>query len=216
MAAILSEEKKSEVRKERVMSIAMGEALKYGLATGIAVGAATVLASYRNKSFSKFMSLSAKMSFPLMTGIGMFAYKYETVQTDALYNPERWGLAEYIDKGVVTKMPIHHRAANYLYDHPFYFISAAGLPFAGFILSQQLKLTHLTLSQKVMHSRVFAQAGVLTILLSTMAFTSYMDKRGRFPEPMDEGEVVPEEAEKVSYGKGSTDQARKRTTDHSR
>lgn len=157
------------------------------------------------------MSISAKTSFPIMAGIGMFAYKFETVQHDAIYNPGKWGLEEYVEKGIVTKMPIHHQAANYLYDHPFYFVSGLGFPFAGFILKEQLKLKHLTLSQKVMHSRVFAQAGVLLILLATMSFTGYMDKRGRFPEPLEEGEVAAEAQESVNYGKGSTEHARKRS-----
>jgi hypothetical protein len=34
-----------------------------------------------------------------------------------------------------------------------------------------------------MHSRVFAQAGVLSILLTTMAFREYMDRNGRYQEP---------------------------------
>lgn len=216
MASTLSEEeRKAEIKKERVMGLAMGEAIKYSIGSAVVVGAATLLASYKNKSFNRFMSLSAKTSFPVMAGLGMFAYKYETVQYDALYNPERWGLAQNSDKIVITKMPFHHQALNYLYDHPFYFVSAMGVPFAGFILKEQLKLKHLTLSQKIMHSRVFAQGGVLCILLATMAFTSYMDKRGRFPEPLEAGEVAAVAQEKVDFGKGSTDQARKRSTDRS-
>lgn len=205
------QERVAEIRKERITSLAMGEAVKYGIGSAVVVGAATVLAAYRNKSFNRFMSVSAKTSFPVMAGLGMFAYKFETVQTDALFNPERWGLAEDLNKAVITKMPFHHQALNYLYDHPFYFVSAMGVPFAGYILKEQLKLKHLTLSQKIMHSRVFAQGGVLCILLATMAFTSWMDKRGRFPEPLEAGEVAPIEQEKVDFGKGSTDQARKRS-----
>lgn len=34
-----------------------------------------------------------------------------------------------------------------------------------------------------MQSRVYAQAGVITILLTTMIFREYMDSHGRFPEP---------------------------------
>ena len=99
-------------------------------------------------------------------------------------NPESWGLTdEIVEKRKISSLPFHHRIMNSLYDHPFGFIAMTGLPFAGFVLRQQMKLTHLTISQRVMHSRVIAQAGIITLALSTMAFREYMDKRGRFPEP---------------------------------
>lgn len=80
-------------------------------------------------------------------------------------------------------MPAHHRILNFVYDNPFSLIISLGVPFAGAVLYQQMQLNHLTISQRVMHSRVFAQAGILTIALSTMAFREYMNKNGRFPEP---------------------------------
>lgn len=40
-----------------------------------------------------------------------------------------------------------------------------------------------------MQTRVYAQGGILLLLLSTMAFRDYMDKRGRFPEPGEEVKV---------------------------
>lgn len=54
-------------------------------------------------------------------------------------------------------MPVHHRVLNAIYDNPFGLVAGLGVPFAGYILVENMKLTHLTLSQKVMHSRVFAQ-----------------------------------------------------------
>jgi hypothetical protein len=83
----------------------------------------------------------------------------------------------------VSSMPIHHRVMNALYDNPFTTIIAMSTPLAATIFYEQSKLTHLTISQRVMASRVYAQAGVIVILLSTMGFREYMDKHGRFPEP---------------------------------
>ena len=57
-------------------------------------------------------------------------------------------------------MPYHHQVLNAIYDHPFRLVIALGTPFAAFILHTNLKLTHLTLSQKIMHSRVHAQGRV--------------------------------------------------------
>jgi hypothetical protein len=213
MATNMNEQEKNAMRKERISSIALGESIKWGLGASLVGGAATLLASYKSKNFMKFMSLSAKTSIPTMAGLGMFGYRYETVQYDAMQHPGNWGLEKYVEEGVVTKMPIHHRAMNYLYDHPFYFVSFVGMPFAGYILKTQMKLTHLTFSQKVMNSRVIAQGGVLMILLITMGFTGYMDRRGRFPEPLEEGQVVKAEEETVNYGVSNGQaQPRKRNT----
>ena len=132
-----------KVLKERVSSIAMGEAIKYSVFTTMLVGGGTILAIIKNKNFKKYMSTSARMSLPVMTGLGVFSFKYEMVFHDAMINPERWGLKDYIEDGKITKMPIHHQALNYLYDHPFHFVSGVGFPFAAAILNQQLKLQHL-------------------------------------------------------------------------
>ena len=116
-----------------------------------------------------------------------FGLNYELTMYDCQRFPEKYGLAQAdIEKGKVLSVPIHHKLMNRLYDHPFGFIILAGAPFAGFILKQQMKLTHLTLSQRLMQTRVFAQMGILTIALTTMGFREYMDKRGKFPEVDDE------------------------------
>jgi len=202
MSTFAAEQKARELKQERVESIAMGEAIQWSIAATAATGAAVALATWRNKNFAKFMSVSAKTSLPVMAGLGMFAFRYELTQHNALQYPERYDVTHknYGEKGAVTKMPVHHQVINYLYDHPFYFVSAVGFPFAGYILKQNMKLTHLTFSQKVMHSRVMAQGGVLVILLTTMAFTGYMDKRGRFPEP---DAPAPTGEEKVDYTAGN-------------
>ena len=69
------------------------------------------------------------------------------------------------------------------YDNPFSFILCTGVPFAATIFKQQMQYSHLKFSQRVMHTRVFAQAGIITIAMTTMAFREFMDRRGRFPEP---------------------------------
>ena len=116
-----------------------------------------------------------------------FGLNYELTMYDCKRFPEKYGLETAdIEKGKVLACPIHHKLMNRLYDHPFAFIVLSGAPFAGFILNQQMKLTHLTLSQRLMQTRVFAQMGILTIALTTMGFREYMDKRGKFAEVDDE------------------------------
>mmetsp|Transcript_19366 Transcript_19366/g.43153 ORF Transcript_19366/g.43153 Transcript_19366/m.43153 type:complete len:205 (+) Transcript_19366:196-810(+) len=187
---------KQAALSNRIKAIALGEAVKYAVGTGVIMGGAT-LAAMRNHNFNKLMSISAKVSLPTMASLGVFAYKYEIVHFDAMLNPEKWGLADYT-KGKVTShshMPLHHRVANWLHDNPFYIVTGLGVPLAAFVLHTNLQLKHLTLSQKIMHSRVYAQAGILSILLVTMGFRGFMDKRGRFPEPGVEEDVE----ERVNY-----------------
>lgn len=175
-----------QLRRERVLSLAAGEAIKAG-ATGIVLaGLGTAFATYNSMKFAKYMSVSAKTSLPVMAGMFFFSLRYEHAISSMNRNPEAWGLTDsIISSGKVTSstMPIHHALLNKLYDNPFSFIVLTGGPLAAYVLSQQLKLSHLTLSQRIMHSRVFAQAGILTIGLSTLAFREWMDKNGRFAEP---------------------------------
>lgn len=175
-----------QMRKERVMNLAFGEALKWSAGGVMLAGAGVALATARSTSFAKYMSVSAKTSLPVMAGLFLFALKYEHGIIYINRNPQDWGLVDdVIISGKVTKsnMPLHHRVANALYDNTFAVILCTGAPLAAAVLSQQLKLKHLTLSQRVMHSRVYAQAGILTVGLSTLAFREWMEKRGRFPEP---------------------------------
>ena len=83
----------------------------------------------------------------------------------------------------VTTMPVHHRAANFLYDYPFTLVCTLGAPIIGGVLHENLKLKHLSWSSRLMQTRVYAQGGILIVLLGTMAFRDYMNTRGRFPEP---------------------------------
>jgi hypothetical protein len=158
-----------------------------GAAGFVAGGVGTLLASKYSPWFQKYMGLSAKASLPVMAGLFMWSLNFELTMTDATRNPEKWGLIEdgefKMELKKESKLPYHHQAMNYAYDNPFTMIVSMGAPLASTVLYQNLKLKHLTLSQKIMHSRVYAQAGILTIALTTMAFREYMGKRGRFVEP---------------------------------
>ena len=55
-----------------------------------------------------------------------------------------------------------------------------GTPLAAFILKRNLELKHLSFSQRIMATRVFAQGGILSILASTMMIKGYVEKRGRY------------------------------------
>lgn len=171
-------------RKQAVLDVAMNQGNKWGAAGFVLAGAATVAATLRSKKFDQMTSVSAKASIPIMAGIGLWSFKFEMTVYEAQVTPEKWGFADVVETPkFISRMPWHHKTMNYIYDHPFQMISVLATPLVGSIAFTQSHNTHLTFSQKVMHSRVFAQAGVLTILLTTMAFREYMDRNGRFQEP---------------------------------
>ena len=166
-------------KRERTQGIAISEGLKWGTGAMVVSGAGTVAATMYSKNFAKFMSISAKTSIPMMFGLFVFSIKFEHTISAATRSPEDFGLSdEAVIQRKVSMMPIHHSIMNSLYDHPFIFIAATGGPFAGYVLSQQMKLKHLTISQRVMHSRVIAQAGIITLAMTTMAFREFMERRG--------------------------------------
>ena len=52
--------------------------------------------------FDKATSVSAKVSFPVMTGLFFFGFFYERTILDAAVNPENWGLVEFVEKGYLS------------------------------------------------------------------------------------------------------------------
>lgn len=170
-------------KKERTLAIASNAALTAGLGTFALVGAGVLAATMFYPRFKKGTSVSTRISLPTMAGLFMFSLRYEQTVISIQRRPDNYEdlQSRNLLENKVSSMPIHHRLANSMYDHPFVMISCFGFPFAAYVLNTQLKLKHITLSQRVMHSRVIAQAGILTMAMSTMAFREYMEKRGRFP-----------------------------------
>jgi hypothetical protein len=169
-------------KRERILGAASNAGIMAGLGAAAFVGAGVLAASSFYPRFRN-AQISTKVSLPTMAGMFMFSLKYELTLISMQRQGENWEdlKPKNLLENRVTNMPHHHRVANLLYDHPFVMISSFGVPFAAYVLNSQLKLKHLTLSQRVMHSRVIAQAGILTVAMTTMAFREYMDKRGRFP-----------------------------------
>lgn len=180
-------------RRAEVLNLSLWNATKYSIALTALASVGTYVAAMKNKNFSKFTSTSIKLAIPTMTFIGSFSFVYETTMTSAMLHPEQYGIGGALTPHVKkSNIPAMHRFYNYVYDHPFQMVSALGIPLAATIGYQQSGNTHLTFSQKVMHSRVFAQGGVLTILLITMAFREFMDRNGRFKEHLEGDDVKPE------------------------
>ena len=134
------------------MSLAAGEAIKWGVGGATTVGTAVAIANMQSPKFQKYMQVSAKVSLPVMTGLFLFSLKYEHGITSMNRNPYLWDdlTEQNLKTGRITSMPVHHRAANFLYDHPFGFVGGLGVPIAAYILKTQLALKHITFSQRIM------------------------------------------------------------------
>lgn len=168
------------------MDLSMGEGLKWGTIMGL-TGLGGILYGNRYSTFvQKRMSVSAKTSVPVMLGVFSLTLAYELTMNSAHRYPERWGLEDSPgDKKTSTvvqkkTLAFHHQIANTLHAYPFQFIIMMAIPTVGFILYENLKVPDLTFSQRIMHSRVYAQGSILLILLPTMAFKNFMDKRGPY------------------------------------
>ncbi|RYH13504.1 hypothetical protein EON65_35510 [archaeon] len=178
-----------DAKRDKILTIASNTGLNYGLASAAIAGGATLLAMAKSKRFNDLTTTSIRTSLPVMAGLGMWGFAYEGTAIDAQRHPEKYGIHDMVPlqhQQEPLKLPRYQRFMNYVYDHPFQLITALSIPFAGGILYTQMGQQHLTISQRIMHSRVFAQAGVLSILLTTMGFLEYMEKRGKFADPEEE------------------------------
>ena len=80
-----------------------------------------------------------------------------------------------------SKMSCDQALANWLYDHPFMFVAGVGAATVTSIFAME-KIRHptLSLSSRVMHTRVYSQGIIVTLLCGTMVFHDYMKRQGRF------------------------------------
>lgn len=80
---------------------------------------------------------------------------------------------------------MHHRAANFFQENPFKMLAALGVPTVLYIFKGREGQKHLQTQMKVMHTRVFGQVAVLSMLLTLMGFKEYMDSSGKFVTEQD-------------------------------
>jgi len=71
-------------------------------------------------------------------------------------------------------------------ENPFKILGAIGVPTVFYIFKGREGQQHLQFQSKLMHTRVFGQFAVITMLLSLMGFKEYMDRSGKF---ITEGDV---------------------------
>jgi len=65
-------------------------------------------------------------------------------------------------------------------EHPFKLLSIVGVPSVLYIFYGKQQQQHLQLQSQVMHTRVFGQFTVISVLLTFMGFKTYMDLYGTY------------------------------------
>jgi len=163
-------------QNDAVVSSAFKEGAKAFVVVGVCSTLGVLGALRFSPGFRRNLGTSGRVATAFMPPLFAYTYVAESHTTNAA-NPDLYAKKER--QVMLQNMPIHHRIANYIHHKPFQVIAYVGVPtvFGLFMLNGQ---SHLSLSQRVMNTRVMGQASVIAILCSTMAFYDYMEKHGDF------------------------------------
>jgi len=77
-------------------------------------------------------------------------------------------------------LELQHNIANFWQENPFKILAGIGVPTVLYIFKGRSGQQHLQTQMKVMHTRVFGQFAVISMLLTLMGFKEYMDKHGKY------------------------------------
>lgn len=77
-------------------------------------------------------------------------------------------------------LAFHHKVANFWQENPFKILAGIGVPTVFYIFRGRSDQKHLQLQSKLMHTRVFGQFAVISMLLGLMGFKTYMDSHGKY------------------------------------
>lgn len=157
----------------------------------------TAFLAYGNSGPSHFfrtrLNTSARTALVIMPIVFAFGIVSEQVAS-RMANPEAF--AHDIHSGRVSTLSLPKRLANFVHDYPVRTLFMLGVPGVIGIFASKGGQHELSLSQRLMHTRVIGQFTVLSILLGTMGFHDYMSRHGRYLEPWEEELLKKEEAGK--------------------
>ncbi|RLN11166.1 hypothetical protein BBJ28_00007141 [Nothophytophthora sp. Chile5] len=169
-----------------------------GMKAGAGVGAVAAVGVFTaNKNWAGFrnrLNVSAKTALVVMPFLAAFTIVSEKRLLHGARNPEMYMASmdgSYVEKKQeASQLKLWQQSANFLYDHPYRALVTVGAPLVGSIYAYQHMNKGISVSQQIMHTRIYGQAAVVVMLLSSMAFHDYMAKHGRFVA--EDGEVQEE------------------------
>lgn len=152
----------------------------YSLATS---GSAVLAANTWSPTFRSRLGVSGKFALVVMPTLGLTALAIEQFIVGAKRDKQTF-LDNYLGYEVRkesaakshAKLALWKRAANTVYEYPYYTLGLTGTAAVGTVFSLQPK--QLSLQQKILHSRVMGQMSVLGILCGVMGFMDFMRRRG--------------------------------------
>jgi len=169
--------------EELVLHGSKVEGAKTAALSLFAFGSMAYAANVYTKFFRKRLGVSGKLAMVVMPTLGLSALAMEHYIIDAHRDKQAF-LDRYLGfESPLTEenkpqkdLSLAKRAANMVYNYPYYTLGIGGAAAVGTVFAMQPK--ELTLQQKVLHSRVMGQMSVLTILCSVMGFMDFMRRRG--------------------------------------
>ncbi|CAN0414045.1 unnamed protein product [Pylaiella littoralis] len=175
-------------KRGRVLRLAQQEGMKAAGIAGFFSTACVAAATRLSPRFNKATSVSAKTALAVSPFFLAYFLRTELVMHGANQNPHAYGLvdAEQADgQGKTHLLPrqelsVAQKAANFCYANPFKMVVGMGLPAVGGILYSMRNEGHLKLSQKLIHTRVYGQFTVVSIVVATMGFQEMMKRNGGF------------------------------------
>jgi hypothetical protein len=177
-----------EARREKLMNMAIAFGAKVGVTT-LGVGAiATYVVNQRFAGFRNYASINGKISIPLIVAMFTTSVVTELSIHDAREYPEKWdgGKPFSTTKKILPKitdaaqLSYPKQLLLKIHQYPLVFAGTMALPLAGKILATRFAKSHLTLSQALMQTRVFAQFGVISILMSTVSIRAFVEANDHF------------------------------------
>ncbi|KAG2765834.1 hypothetical protein JG687_00006522 [Phytophthora cactorum] len=173
-------------RRDVISRHAYTSGMKTGAMTASVVGAGVLAANKYLPAFRNRLNASGKTALVVMSFLASFTVEAEGRLVKGAHNPEIYMATmdgTYVEEEkTASKLKLWERGANFLYDHPYRALATVGVPLVGGIYSYQHLNKGISVSQQVMHTRIYGQAAVVVLLLSSMAFHDYMAKRGKFGE----------------------------------
>eukprot|EP00644_Phytophthora_capsici_P015400 jgi/Phyca11/507059/fgenesh2_kg.PHYCAscaffold_24_\ len=173
-------------RRDAITRDAYLNGLKTGATVASVVGAGVLTAHKNWPAFRNRLNTSGKTALVVMSFLASFTVEAESRLVHGAQNPEIY-LATmdgtYVEEHKQeSKLKLWQQGANFLYDHPYRALVTVGVPLVGGIYSYQHLNKGISASQQIMHTRIYGQAAVVVLLLSSMAFHDYMARRGKFGE----------------------------------
>mmetsp|Transcript_8011 Transcript_8011/g.12959 ORF Transcript_8011/g.12959 Transcript_8011/m.12959 type:complete len:356 (-) Transcript_8011:304-1371(-) len=133
--------------------------------------------SLKKMATQKILAQPGMMTTQSTSGSGSTTFESEELNEEQERELAKKFRESVVDSGVRVvegdMLGVHHRIANFWQENPFKILAAIGVPTVLYIFKGREGQQHLQTQMKIMHTRVFGQFAVITMLLTLMGFKEY-------------------------------------------